>query len=427
MIKNPILEITLAKDTTGGHQTKRWGVKEGVVRKLGAQNALTWDFRSESIRTLSDLEKLLSTVDSSTIALPRCGLSTMVDYSQPQNRRLQDSPLGGGHLQRVPSRLICIDIDQHQAPPGFDPAGDPDGAAATIADWVKRATGMGDADVLVQFSASMCAPAEGAPPPTSPVAPTLIKAHVWFINDQPLDEAMVRGYFQLWNEQGQIRVDEAMASAAQVHYVANPIYHAPLQDPLPTRWVLIQGTKRFASLPAMVIARTSFAGQSVRSRRQTDTENARPFALARDNDLVTLQAMMGSAHGCRTIVFAMVIKIVQSQNGKWDSAACMTEVCSLCPPSMAYTRGSTYKRGHHLQYLTKLHLGDLVQWVIAAEKKSLKERLGKRAAARLQAKPAIRPSQTVSIQEATDQVRAACRSLLADVIASLESEENAGV
>lgn len=147
------------------------------------------------------------------------------------NRRMRGAD---ADILDTPSRLMMIDIDGARPPADFD-LFDP----MAVGDYVREQLpeGLRASSCVVQLSNS------------HGMKPGIIKVHLWFLMDAPLDGPALRRWFNAHNSTHDLKLDASVATACQPLYNAKPLFTG-MADPCPRRLALLLGDRDTAQITA---------------------------------------------------------------------------------------------------------------------------------------------------------------------------------
>ncbi len=251
--------LTLLRAHNGKRMAKRLTIGGNNAIDMVSYDKATW-FSAEAvpvagIRDIADLlRRLENRRDACAIRgepLPGTDLSRL--------RRKKEEH--GGVFAERPRRWMMVDIDGVvPLPPGCSVLGDPAEAARVVLDvLVAHAPELEGVTAVVQFSTSAALDemAEGALAASehtgrrydwSKVVKPGVSAHVWLWLAAPRGEAELKRWTAKVTAAG-LKLDANMTQTVNVHYVAAPVFSAPLRDPLAgRRTVLIEGLQDEAEL-----------------------------------------------------------------------------------------------------------------------------------------------------------------------------------
>ena len=155
--------------------------------------------------------------------------SVRPDAKSTCNRRMRGAD---ADILDTPSRLLMLDIDGARPPADFD-LFDP----MAVGDYVREQLpeGLREASCVVQLSNS------------HGLKPGIIKVHLWFLMDAPLDGPALRRWFNAHNKTSDLQLDAAVATACQPLYNARPLFTG-MADPCPRRLALLLGNRDTAQI-----------------------------------------------------------------------------------------------------------------------------------------------------------------------------------
>lgn len=198
-----------------------------------------YEFRAFTF-PVRDIEDLAGVLEAQA-PLNRFAIRGQVRLNAPAiiNRRIHGED---ADLVDQPSAIIPVDLDTEPAPDWLDTDD-----IILVGDYLRGRLPpeLREVSCIVQLSASYGLGRWKAGPP-------LLKARLWFINNELLDGGQLRRWFRDYNTSGQFAaMDVAVAGAAQPIYTAAPRFEG-MTDPVSVRLALLLGSRDTASIRAPV-------------------------------------------------------------------------------------------------------------------------------------------------------------------------------
>ena len=255
----PTDAITLLRAHDNKRMAKRFAIASNNRVAVTTYDLATW-FSAEAVPVtgIRDIAELLHRLEGQRDACVIRGEPLPeTDLSRTRRKKAEK----GCTFAETPRRWMMVDIDGTvPLPPGCSVLGDPVEAARVVLDvLVAHAPELEGVTAVVQFSASAALDemAEGALAVSehtgrrydwSGVIKPGVSAHVWFWLAAPRGEAELKRWTAKVAAAG-LKLDANMTQTVNVHYVAAPVFSAPLYDPLAgRRTVLIEGSQDEAEL-----------------------------------------------------------------------------------------------------------------------------------------------------------------------------------
>lgn len=145
-----------------------------------------------------------------------------------------DSPT----IQDKPTPIVAVDLDKEVAPDGLDRSD-----ILTVGAYLRSRlpNELQDVSCVIQLSGSYGL--DRWKP-----GPVILKARLWFLNQTGITDPELRRWFKHHNKAGlSATMDPAVAGAGQPIYTAAPIFEG-MDDPVPVRLALLQGSRDTASI-----------------------------------------------------------------------------------------------------------------------------------------------------------------------------------
>ncbi len=251
--------VTVLRAHDGRRLTKRFSVASNGKVVGHAYDSAKW-FTAERVPVsgIHDLHRLLLALERDPHACIIRGEAVPdTDMARTPRRKVEN----GGAFAETPRHALMLDIDGAvPLPPGCSVLEDPEDAARVVLDVLAaHAPELEGVTALVQFSSSAgldelaagelaAAEETGARRDWSGVAKPGLRAHVWIWLRDPLGEAELLRWRERVAAAG-LNLDAATFRTVQPHYVAAPVFGAPLRDPLKgRRALLIKGVEDAAVL-----------------------------------------------------------------------------------------------------------------------------------------------------------------------------------
>jgi hypothetical protein len=254
-MSGPASSVTVLRAHDGRRLTKRFTVaSNGAVVSDGYDKATWYRAASVPVAGLHGLHALLRDLERDPHACVIRG-EAVPDADTTRTRRNKAEK--GGAFAETPRHWVMLDIDGGvPLPPGGSVLAEPEDAARVLLDVLAaHAPELEGVAALVQFSASAgldeVAEGEriaGTGRDWRGVAKPGLRAHVWYWLASPLGEAELLRWREGMAAAG-LALDAATLRTVQPHYVAAPVFDAPLRDPLAgRRAVLVPGAEGAATL-----------------------------------------------------------------------------------------------------------------------------------------------------------------------------------
>ena len=154
--------------------------------------------------------------------------------------------LVGKTISDTPTRIVAIDIDNEPIPDAVDCEDD-----LAVAEFIRTRLPdeLRDVSCIVELSGRYGLWR------LDPATPKLAKAHVWLLNDQPMNAAEIKRWFKAESGRDCAVIDNSVSTANQPIYCGAPVFNG-CADPVPQRLFLLLDANDTASIrPPVAIER----------------------------------------------------------------------------------------------------------------------------------------------------------------------------
>lgn len=217
--------------STGAPAAKRWHLDaDGQPEAVAFGNLYRFEARVANVRSLRELWQLVGAIEAdSRVCVVRGALTPAglreVEAGRAILRRkiprtLEDGTVEAPTFEDAPRHWVCIDVDNLEAPPGLDPAADPEAAVRFVRSRLPST-----------FHRAACAYQWSASAFVRP-GDRRCKLHLWFWLTTPRTSSELHDYLKVADPDKV--ADHNLAEPVQIHYTARPMFEG-VADPFDAR------------------------------------------------------------------------------------------------------------------------------------------------------------------------------------------------